>query len=81
MGMEIFKVPANAVDSISAHGEPSAEPQGGYLYIHLSMVLYFRDITLGGLIRLQDGVEIILNPEWFGHFRRHVEHVAHMNPD
>ena len=65
-------MPADAVDSITAHGEPSAEPQIGDIYINLDKIIYHRTINLGGLIRLEDGIEMCLNPEWYDKFLHRV---------
>lgn len=79
--MNLFRVPAEAVDSITAHGEPGADPQMGFVFVNLAKVVYFRDLDLGGLVRLQDGIELWLNREWYARFVNNFETVANVNPD
>lgn len=79
--MDIFRVPATAVDSITALGEADAQPRTGFVTVNMGKVIYYRDLDIGGLVRLEDGIEMWLDSEWYPRFVNHCEAEARVNLD
>ena len=68
--MNIFKVPYDGVISIEAcsGGFQTYVPQEyGFFNLDINRIIYYRDQNEhSGLIRVDSGVDIVLNREWYG---------------